>query len=165
VVAKSLLTTSQRPDAHAAAEKCAHTALAALAGARIFTNAGLLSVDEIFSAEQAVIDYEIVQYVSALLKGQRVDREALAVDAIRQVALAGRQFLDHDMTLERCREAFWMPSLFEHRTLGQWREAGAKGVRPRAREIARRRIAEHEYALPAEAQREMDRIYERAARD
>jgi len=163
VVAKSLLTTSQLPDAHAAAEKSAHTVLAALAGARIFTNAGLLSVDEIFSAEQAVIDYEIVQYVAQLLKGQRVDKEALAVDAIQEVALAGRQFLDHDMTLEHFREAFWMPSLFEHRTLGQWRDAGSKSTRARAREIARRRIAGHEYALPEDMQREVDRIYRHAA--
>ncbi len=162
VVAKCLLTTSQLPDAHAAAEKAVHTALAALSGARIFTNAGLLSVDEIFSAEQAVIDYEIVQYVAQLLKGHRLDSDAFAADAIEEVALAGRQFLDHDLTLEHFRDAFWMPALFEHRTLGQWRDAGSKSTRDRARHVARQRIARHEYALPAETQRELDRIYAHA---
>jgi trimethylamine:corrinoid methyltransferase-like protein len=55
-----------------------------------------------------------------------------------------------------------MPSLFEHRTLGQWREAGSKTTRDRAREVARRRIAGHEYALPADVQRGLDRIYKHA---
>ncbi|UCB47185.1 MAG: trimethylamine methyltransferase family protein, partial [Spirochaetota bacterium] len=55
-VAKSLLTTSKHPDAHAAAEKAAHTMAATLAGAFVFANAGLLSVDEVYSIQQLIID-------------------------------------------------------------------------------------------------------------
>ncbi|MGQ9632543.1 MAG: trimethylamine methyltransferase family protein [bacterium] len=162
VVAKSLLTTSQEPDGHAAAEKAAHTIVAALAGARIFTNAGLLSVDEIYSAEQVVIDNEIVEYVKRVVRGFEFDEEHLAVDAIKGVGLGG-EFLSHESTLRNYREAFWMPELFEHRMLAQWREAGSKSLRERARAIAKRRIAEHEYRLDPAVQRELDRIYKKAA--
>ena len=62
-VAKSLTTTSKEPDSHAASEISVHTLFAALAGARSFRCAGLLSNDEIYSAEQLVIDYEIIEYI------------------------------------------------------------------------------------------------------
>jgi len=161
VVAKSLLTTSQLPDAHAAAEKASHTVIAALAGARMFTNAGLLSVDEIFSAEQLVIDYEIVQYAKQLIKGEQLDNETLAVDAIREVGVGGT-FLDHDTTLAHFRDAFWMPQVFEHRMLGQWREAGSESTSAKARRIAKERIEKHEFELSRDVQRELDRIWAKA---
>jgi trimethylamine--corrinoid protein Co-methyltransferase len=162
VVAKSLLTNSQQPDGQAAAEKAAHTLAAALAGARIFTNAGLLSVDEVYSPAQLVIDNEIVQYVRRVVEGFEFSEEAMAVDAIREVGPGGH-FLDHPTTVAHCRDAFWAPELFEHRMLAQWREAGARSLPERAREIARRRIAQHEFELPAEVRRELDAIVARAA--
>ena len=161
VVAKSLLTTSQLPDAHAAAEKAAHTVIAALAGARMFTNAGLLSVDEIFSAEQLVIDYEIVQYAKQLIKGEQLNDETLAVEAISEVGVGGT-FLDHDTTLAHFRDARWMPEVFEHRMLGQWRDAGSESTRAKARRIATERIEKHEFELDKDVQRELNRIWEKA---
>ncbi|MBI3946205.1 MAG: trimethylamine methyltransferase family protein [Armatimonadetes bacterium] len=161
LVAKSLLTTSREPDAHAAAEKAAHTVVAALAGARTFTNAGLLSVDEIYSAEQTVIDHEIVQYARRVVEGFDFDADALAVAAIEEVGPGGT-FLGHPTTVAKCRTAFWMPELFEHLMLGPWREAGSLSVREKARALARKRIAAHRYALPAEVQREFDRIWRAA---
>ncbi|MHB0875401.1 MAG: trimethylamine methyltransferase family protein, partial [Anaerolineae bacterium] len=147
VVAKSLLTMSKQPDAHAAAEKAAHTVAAALAGARTFTCAGLLAVDEIYSAEQVVIDYEIVQYARRVCQGFDFSDEALAVPAIEEVGLAGGNFLGHESTLAHYRQATWEPDLFTHTTLRQWQERGATDLALRAREIARQRIAAHEYAL------------------
>ena len=51
------------------AELIAHTMTAVLAGARIFTGAELLSIDEVYSAERLVIDYKVVQYVKNVLEG------------------------------------------------------------------------------------------------
>ena len=42
-------------------------------------NAGLLAVDEVYSAEQVVIDYEIVQYVKRVCEGFAFDDAALAL--------------------------------------------------------------------------------------
>jgi trimethylamine--corrinoid protein Co-methyltransferase len=165
VVAKSLLTSSKWPDAHAAAEKAAHTLAAALMGARIFTNAGLLSVDEIYSAEQLVIDYEIVQYVQRVCEGFEVTEETLAVAAIEEVALGAGNYLLHPTTLANYRKATWDPSLFSHSTMRQWLDKGMPDLIGRARKIAQQRIAEHDYLLDAGTRRELDRIYARAARD
>ena len=165
VVAKSLLTTAKWPDAHAAAEKAAHTLAAALMGARIFTNAGLLSVDEIYSAEQLIIDYEIVQYVQRVCEGFEVTDETLAVAAIEEVALGAGNYLLHPTTLANYRKATWDPSLFTHSTMRQWLDKGMPDLIGRARKIAQKRIAEHDYLLDAATRRELDRIYAWAACD
>jgi len=118
VIAKSLLTNSQLPDPQAAAEKAAHTIVAALAGLDGFTNAGLLSVDDIYSAEQVVIDYEIVEYARRFLKSFDFNEETLTTDIIKEVVEEGRgDFLSHQSTLDNFRDAFWIPELFEHYTL------------------------------------------------
>ncbi|MEN6545135.1 MAG: trimethylamine methyltransferase family protein [Armatimonadia bacterium] len=163
VCAKSLLTASREPDAHAAAEKSAHTMAAALAGARLFTNAGLLSVDEIYSPEQVVLDYEIVQYAKATLRGFEFSEDSMAVEAIRQVAQKGT-FLEHDTTLDNYRTAFWEPELFDHRMLQTWQADGAKELRERLRETARGRIAAHDFHLPEDQQRALDAIWEECER-
>jgi trimethylamine---corrinoid protein Co-methyltransferase len=160
-VAKSLLTNSKLPDAQAAAEMGAHTVAAALAGARIFTVAGLLAVDEIFSAEQVVIDYEIVQYAKRVVEGCEFNPDALGVSAIEEVGIGGH-FLDHPSTVERYRSACWMPELFEHTMLGHWRQHGSVSIREKACQIAHRRIREHHYELPRHVQGEIDRIWNAA---
>ncbi len=165
LVAKSLLTTAKWPDAHAAAEKAAHPVAAALAGARIFTNAGLLAVDEIYSGEQVVIDHEIVQYARRVCQGFEVNDETLAVPAIEEVALGAGNFLEHPTTLAHHRQATWDPSLFVHSTMRQWQEKGMPDIVRQARAIARQRIAQADYVLDAAARRELDRIFERARRN
>jgi trimethylamine--corrinoid protein Co-methyltransferase len=164
VVAKSLLTTSKLPDAQAGAEKAAHTLAAALAGARMFTCAGLLAVDEIFSAEQLVIDNEIVQYARRVCEGYELSDRTLAVDAIEEVGPGGH-FLEHETTLSHYREATWEPGLFIHTSLRQWEERGCQILADRARAIARQRIADHGYELDPEVQRDLEAIYRRAAQD
>lgn len=164
LVAKSLLTTAKQPDAHAAAEKAAHTLAAAMMGARIFTCAGLLAVDEIYSAEQLVIDHEIVQHVARVCEGFEFSDETLAVEAIAEVGPAPANFLDHDTTLANFRTATWRPNLFTHTTLRQWQERGSPSVVGQARQIARRLIAQHDYTLDADRRRALDEIYEHARR-
>jgi trimethylamine--corrinoid protein Co-methyltransferase len=163
-VAKSLLTTAKLPDAHAAAEKSAHTLAAALLGARIFTNAGLLAVDDIYSPEQVVIDYEIVQYVRRVCQGFEFSEEALAIAAIEEVGPAGN-FLGHDSTLQHYREATWDPALFTHSSLQQWQGKGGPELAERARQVARQRIASQDYILSPEKRRDLDAIYRRAQRE
>jgi trimethylamine--corrinoid protein Co-methyltransferase len=165
IVAKSLLTSAKWPDAHAAAEKSAHTLAAALMGARIFINAGLLSVDEIYSAEQVVIDYEIVQHVKRVCEGFDITDETLAAGVIEEVALGAGNYLAHPTTLEHFRKATRDPSLFTHSTMRQWLDKGMPDVIGQARKIAKKRIAQHDYLLDAETRRELDGIYARAARE
>jgi len=163
VVAKSLLTCAKEPDGHACAEKAAHTVVAALAGARMFTNGGLLAVDEIFSAEQLVIDHEIVQYAKRLTEGVRLDEEALSVDLIKEVGIGG-EFLSHESTARNFRSLLWDPVLFEHSSLKQWLAAGRPTFRERAKRRAKELLASHHYELPGDVQAELDSIFRHAER-
>ncbi|MCK4420147.1 trimethylamine methyltransferase family protein [Candidatus Aerophobetes bacterium] len=162
IITKSLLTSSPLPDAQAAAEKAAHTILAAAFGVDGYTNAGLLAIDDIYSAEQVVIDYEIVQYAMQSLRGFDFNEETLSTKIIEEVVLKDENFLSHQSTLDYFREAFWVPELFEHLMLRQWQDKGGKSIRERAKDIAKRKIKEHEFELPAEIQRELNRIYQKA---
>jgi trimethylamine--corrinoid protein Co-methyltransferase len=164
VVAKSLLTTSKLPDAQAAAEKAAHTLAAALAGARMFTCAGLLAVDEIFSAEQLVIDHEIVQYVARVCRGYEFSADTLAAHIITEVGPGG-SFLRHRSTRDHHRETTWDPDLFTHTSFSQWQGHGSPRLVDQARVFARDAIAAHDYELPAEPRRELEAIYQHAARE
>jgi trimethylamine:corrinoid methyltransferase-like protein len=49
--------------------------------------------------------------------------------------------------------------------LRQWQDKGGKSIRERAKDIAKRKIKEHEFELPAEIQRELDRIYQKAKKE
>ncbi len=162
VIAKSLLTSSSFPDAQAAAEKAAHTILATAFGVDGYTNAGVLAIDDIYSAEQVVIDHEIVQYAMQSLRGFDFSEETLSTKIIQEVVLGEENFLSHQSTLNHFREAFWVPELFEHLTLRQWQDKGEKSIRARARDIAKRKIKEHKFELTSEVQKELNRIYQKA---
>ncbi len=164
LVAKSLLTTAREPDEQAAAEKASHTLLAALAGFRMFTNAGFLSDDDYLSPIQLVIDREIVDYVGVVMKGVADDDSALALDAIREVAQGAGGFIEHETTLRHFRENAWDPPLFSH--IGLKASSGARPVPPlaeRAREKAQQCIAAGDYVLPEPDRRVLAAIYHQAA--
>ena len=162
VIARSLLTGAKEPDSHAAAEKAAHTMASLAFGAKGFCDPGLLSVDEVFSAEQTVIDMEIIEYCTHFARGLEYNKETSSIAPILEVVGTGGNFLAHETTLTHFRDAFWSPELFEHSSLATWRERGAKSVCHRAREIARRRIADHDYELEKDKRKELDSIYMKA---
>lgn len=162
LVAKSLLTTARQPDEQAAVEKSTHTLLAALAGARIFTNAGFLAVDDYISAAQIVVDYEIVQHVWRLLQGLPVDDEALAARAIREVSLGNRNFLEHETTLQNYRQASWDPPLFTRIGLKVAERRRTPSLEERARQIARQHISAGHYVLGEADRNILQRLYQQA---
>ena len=161
LVAKSLLTTAREPDQQAAAEKCAHTLAAALAGARIFINAGFLAVDEYISPAQVVVDNEIVEYVRHVIAGLSVDDEAMGIQTIRDVASGNGDFLGHETTLRCFREANWDPSLFTHIGLNSTHGMRTPALWERARSIAQQHIKAADYVLPEADRVILDQIFRR----
>ena len=162
LVAKSLLTTARQPDEQAAAEKSTHTLLAALAGARIFTNAGFLAVDDYISAAQIVVDHEIVQHVWQVLQGLPIDDQALAAGVISEVALGDRNFLEHETTLQNYRQSSWDPSLFTRIGLKVAERRKTPSLEERARQIARQHIAAADYVLGEADRNILQRLYQQA---
>ena len=141
-----------------------HTLPAVLVGAKVFANAGLLSVDEIYSVQQLIIDYEIVQYCMRVARGDDFNEDLSALDTILEVGHNGT-FLDHDTTVRDFRKALWAPEVFIHPTLQQWTEQGSKGPVQIAKEIALKKIKEHTYRIDKDKQMELNKIFERAKKD
>jgi trimethylamine:corrinoid methyltransferase-like protein len=164
LVAKSLLTTAHELDEQAAAEKASHTLLAALAGARMFTNAGFLAIDNYVSPVQMVIDHEIVAYVQHVISGLQLDEQALGTAVIEEVVGSGSDFLGHNSTHANFRTQAWYPDLFEHVNYpGQDAEKRAS-LLERARAIAQDLIYRGDYVLPESERAILDSIYRRAER-
>jgi trimethylamine:corrinoid methyltransferase-like protein len=135
-----------------------------LFGTRVFVGGGRLSLDEVFSPEQLVIDCEMRDHVQRLIAGIDGDCDPSAVAA--EVATGIQEgFLGLESTVGSYRDLFWMPRLFERRTLGGWMAAGSPDFREHAKEMVREAAGRHQYELEPELRRKLDDIYARAQRD
>ena len=160
----ALTTQAKLPGPQAAAEKMAGAVTAALLGAADLEGGGTLSLDEVFSAEQLVFDCEVRDYVERLVAG--IDGDCDPEAAVAEVADGLRGgFMTLDSTLSTYRTVYWLPRLSERRSLAAWMGAGCPDERRRAKERARELVDRHEYALPAALSEELERIYQRAARE
>jgi trimethylamine--corrinoid protein Co-methyltransferase len=161
VSTRSIRTTAQRPGVQACAEKAASAACGALAGSRRFSGAGMLSVDEIWSPEQLVIDREIADYAQRLVSGVSFGDPMQSVELIAEGASTG-EYLSHRNTLDSFRGVYWNPRMFRHAMLQEWQARGEREAWQEARSIIRQRLAAPGYELERGKSRELDRIYERA---
>ena len=163
-VAKSLLTTSKEPDGQASLEKGLHTLMAMLLGIKGFTNAGLLSVDEIYSAEQLVIDKEIVDFCSKVVK----DEDFLNIDEIlTEIMETGpnQTFLTKESTLRQYKDFLWDPQLFTHESLGQWQKNGSMTLQKKANNKVKEILKIHDYQIDEGLKKELDKIFKTATED
>jgi trimethylamine:corrinoid methyltransferase-like protein len=162
-VGGALRTIAKGPDAQAASEKMMCALIGALSGARHFCDLGQLSVDEVFSFEQLVLDLEILASAERFVNGFPFDVEVDTVAVLRQ-GMEARNFYGHPLTLERFRDYYWHPALFEYRMLGTWQAQGAPGVLDKARAVARAKIAAQGPRVDGAAARRMDELYAKAAK-
>jgi trimethylamine:corrinoid methyltransferase-like protein len=161
VSTRSIRTMAKRPGVQAAAEKGASAIVGALAGSRSFMGAGMLSLDEVFSPEQLIIDREIADYAQRVAQGFEFDQERLSLDIIREGAAQG-EFLSHDSTAANYRSIYWMPRLFEHPMLQDWRTRGEREVREEARRMVREKLRRYDFELASEKKGELERITQHA---
>ncbi len=97
----------------------------------VMHGAGWLEGGLTASFEKMVLDAEMLQMMIAFMAGFRVDDDALALDAMREVGHGGH-FFGAAHTLARYRDAFYEPMLSDWSNFESWREAGAKSVTERA---------------------------------
>jgi trimethylamine:corrinoid methyltransferase-like protein len=155
-------TSSCRVDEQAGLEKMASALTGALQGARIFSNAGNLCVDDLMSGVQLVIDMEIVAYIRELIESFEPAPDIVSMDGIRQAILdvaEGRDmFLSHATTAAMFRNIMPSSDLLQREKLRTW-QAHQVSVKERARAVARERIRQHAFRRPPEQLRELQRIY------
>ena len=151
------------PGAQAAAEKASLMTAGALAGARWFDGAGILAVDEVFSAEQLLVDCDTRDMVQRLIGGVEMG-EALYdwVDEVRRGV--ENSFMTLDSTLDEHRRMYWYPRLFERGFLAG-HEEGRLRLAERARDMVRTAIAQHSYEPEAHVRRTVEAVWQRACRE
>jgi len=160
----SLHTQAKLPGPQASAERMSQLVMGALFGTRVFGGIGRLSLDEVFSAEQAVMDCELRDYAQRLVAGLDCDCDPAACVAEVEAGLDDG-YLGLESTVRSYRQAYWLPRLFERRSLSGWLNAGSPDLRGRAKEMVREQLKRHDYELEPELRREMERIYARAERE
>jgi trimethylamine:corrinoid methyltransferase-like protein len=155
---------SKLPDAQSAAEKASIMSVGAFLGARHFSGAGTLSLDEIFSPTQLLIDCEIRDWAQRAIQGVWMGEGA--VDDWLNEVKAGmeRGYMGLDSTLDHYRRHTWYPRHFERGAIGPWLSKGQPRLCERLRTKVRRRIADHNFELHPDQRQEIERIYQAARR-
>jgi len=155
-------STAKQPDEQAACERTASVLWQALLGGRHFGGVGQLSVDEVFSPQQAIVDEEILHYVERLVRGLRWDPDGSAVMETIAEGVAEGSFAATESTAKRFRDFYWFPDIFRRWNVGRWQSEGARSVLSVAWETAQQKAAGSDFRLPDEAAREVERIYQKA---
>lgn len=162
---------AKMPDAQAMTERSLTVMMQAFQGARSFGSVGQLSLDEVFSPEQAVLDREILTQVERTVNGipWRSDADGGAavdesVSLIRRGVEAGT-FMTLDETIEDYRDFFTISELFRYDNISTWQSGGAASVLERATQ-EKQRLLENapEFAVSNDQAREIQKIY-RAAKN
>jgi len=159
---RSFRTMAKTVDAQAEVEKAASATVGVLTGPGKFNMSGVLSLDEIFSPVQLIIDCEIAHYLSKLARGLDLSEEELdsSMEVIQRCALKG-SFLTDKTTLTQYRRIYWYPRLFDYSLLHTSRRE-MKSLTDRAKEMARKKIAEHNFQLEESKKRKLEKIYREA---
>jgi trimethylamine--corrinoid protein Co-methyltransferase len=124
-------------------------------GASLIVNAGMFASGRTASFEQLVIDNEVAKIARRLHEGIKVDRETLAVEAIRRVGPKGNYLLDSS-TVSHLRSGEWLESeLFVRETYDRWEQEGRKGLVGRAAEVVDILGAKEDVPLPQEVREAM----------
>jgi trimethylamine:corrinoid methyltransferase-like protein len=158
-------TNAKLPGAQACAEKSSLMTAGALLGARWFTSVGLLSLDEIFSAEQLIYDLEIRDHVQKLIQG--VDGDCDPERCLKDVidGIQQKSFITLDSTLESYKQFYWHPKLFNRQFFPAWEGEGAKSNRQNAHTMIKELLSQYDYELDPKLQSELDKILAKAKAD
>lgn len=161
IATRSIRSMADQPGIQAAAERGASAVFGALLGSRTFSGAGLLSLDEVFSMEQLVIDCEIRDYAQRIIQGLDLQTLDTATQIITEV-LPKDDFLSDQSTLSGYRQTYWIPRLFHHASLHQRQAKEVADLRQEAKQMVRDRIAQHIWEIESSKRQEIERIYREA---
>ena len=138
------MTEAKIPDIQAGVEKAQSVIQVALAGANFVHHAaGMLEDMSVIAYEQFVIDNEMLGMAMRAVRGIEIDADTLALDTIDQVGPGGHYLMDEHTLRYMHTEHYYPSAVFDRQGRAMWEEAGATDAWARAREIARRILAEH----------------------
>ncbi len=149
------MTDSKLVDAQAGYESGMMNLLVAMSGANyIHDAAGLMEFDLTASYEKMVIDNEIIGRCLRVLRGIEVNDETIALDLMLEVSAGRADFLAEEHTIRHMRTEFEPNTISDCEHREAWEASGAKDTFARARDAAKRILAEHK---PLEIDPNVDR--------
>lgn len=144
------------PDSQATAEATLSCQSAALSGANLIHDCGLLDHGCLASPAYLVLVNEVLYMINQFMRGIEVDEETLAVDVINSVGPGGH-FMAEEHTLKYFREV-WYSTLFDRSNYESWLEQGGRRFQERLREQTLQRMEHRPPPLPAETAAALDQL-------
>jgi trimethylamine--corrinoid protein Co-methyltransferase len=129
------LTDAKLPSPESGAQKAMTGAVTLLAGGSLWVDAGLLSMDEIYSPIQLILDDELVSALKRFVADFEISEESIGLETILEAG-PGHQYLAEDHTAQYFRKEHWQPKMWTRTMLAPWLEEGSKLDIDRAREFA-----------------------------
>ncbi|MCM8804138.1 MAG: trimethylamine methyltransferase family protein [Candidatus Omnitrophica bacterium] len=96
---------------------------------------GLLSIDEVYSPIQMVIDKEIVEILKRFAKEEIIDEEKIGFDIIKEVIERNESFIASEHTVKYFKDQLWEPKIFTRDMFFNWKKIGMKKDIDIAKEI------------------------------
>jgi trimethylamine--corrinoid protein Co-methyltransferase len=156
-------TSARQLDEQAGYEKAVNGLLVALTGADLVAAAGLLEDALTSSAEQLVIDNEILGMIFRAVRGIEMTPEALAVEVIERVGPGGN-YLTDEHTRAHMRREYYQAKLGYRAGSASWEAGGYKTIVDAARERAQKILDTREQkGLRPELTAEIRRILKHAS--
>jgi len=148
----------------AAAQRGAYGMAMALAGRRHYRFGGLLAVDFVFSPVQLLLDVELLRYYQHVVRGFEFSEDAFCMDSILSVGTSG-SFLGEETTGHAYRDVLWRSNRWVSASLPRWQEEGQDTFEKLAQAEIERLIRQHDFHLPEDKARQLDRLCKEAEAD
>jgi trimethylamine--corrinoid protein Co-methyltransferase len=161
-ISNSFSADAKLPCSEAGMQKSVSAITGILAGSTNFYTMGLLSIDEIISEEQLVIDNEFVGLLKRMARGFELSQETLAFDVIEEVGPGGL-FTATGHTLTNYRAEQWQPGIFSREMYSSWVTKGKRIDRDLAAHKVQELLSkEQPFGITMEAEKRLLAIIERA---
>ncbi|MGQ9555177.1 MAG: trimethylamine methyltransferase family protein [Anaerolineae bacterium] len=119
------LADAKVPSCEAGAQKALTAIPTLLAGGHVNIAAGLLSIDEVFSPVQMILDNDFCGSLKHMCKEFAADEEGLALDVIAEVGPGGN-YMASEHTARYFRGELWEPRVWSRQMLASWRGGGRR---------------------------------------
>jgi trimethylamine:corrinoid methyltransferase-like protein len=129
------LSDSKLPSVESGAQKALTAIPTLMAGGSFWMDAGLLSIDEVYSPIQMILDNEFLSALKYFVKSFDVSEESISLETIFEAGPGGG-YIDKVHTARNFRAELWQPEIWSRTMLGPWQQSGRKLDVDIAREIA-----------------------------
>jgi trimethylamine--corrinoid protein Co-methyltransferase len=127
------LSDAKLPSVEAGAQKALTAIPTLMAGGSLWMDAGLLSIDEVFSPIQMVLDNEFLGALKQFTREFEISPETLALETILEAGPGGG-YVDKMHTARHFRTEHWQPRIWSREMLTPWLSGSRQIDADRARE-------------------------------